>query len=142
MSTFDTHRSPSSTGRRLQFVLLLLIIWDVFALLAEITAGGPFFKLEADEASGWLGGRGSFSGAALVPMACYVYALVRGPMKHRAVLWIAVIEQAATALFVVFHFASGLLEVEGLIAPLAVSLALLIAVLVNFPRGPATSATA
>jgi hypothetical protein len=139
MSTYDARRAASSTGRKLQFVLLLLIVWEVLALVAEIAAGSPFFKLEADEATGWLAAKGSFSGAAVVPLACYVYALVRGPLRHRSVFWLAAVEQAATALFAVFHVATGILEVEGLIAPLAVSLGLLFVVLVNFPRGPVSA---
>jgi hypothetical protein len=137
MTTFDPRHPSASIGRRLQFVLLLLILWDVFALLAELTTGGPFFKLEADEVTGWLAAKGSFSGAALIPISVYVYALVRGPMRHRSVFWVAVVEQIGTALFAVFHLSTGVLEFEGFIGPVAVSLALLVVVLLNFPRNQA-----
>ena len=138
-SSYDARRSSSSTGRRLQFVLLLLIVWDVFALVAELAVGSPFFKLEAGEATGWLAGKGSFSGAALVPISIYVYALMRGPMRHRSVFWVAALEQIATALFAVFHLSTGVLEFEGFIAPVVVSLALLVVVLTHFPRNQLTA---
>ena len=133
MTSYDARHS-TSTGRNLQFILLLLIIWDVFALVAEIAAGSPFFKLEAGEATGWLAAKGSFSGATLVPISVYVYALVRGPLRHRSVFWVATVEQIGTALFATFHLSTGLLEVEGYVIPVVVSLALLIVVLANFPR--------
>jgi len=134
MNTFESRRSVSS-GRRLQLILLLLIAWDVLALLAELSFGGPLLKISGDEIGGFLAARGSFSGAALVPVGLYTYALVRGPLRHRNILWVAVIEQGAAALFAVYHVALNHVAVEGGILPLVVSLGLLVLLLVSMPRG-------
>ena len=133
MNTFESRRNVSS-GRRLQLILLLLIAWDVIALLAELSFGGPLFKISGDSIGGLLAARGSFSGVALVPIALYVYAFVRGPLRHRNILWVAVVEQGAAALFAVFHVATNDIEVEGLIVPLVVALGLLVFLLVSMPR--------
>jgi hypothetical protein len=134
MSTFDSHRSLSS-GRRLQFVLLLLLLWDTLALVAELSFGGPLLKIADDgDVTGWVAAKGSFGGAMVVPMALYFYALVRGPLRYRNILWVGAIEQGAVALFAVFHVATDVMHVEGIILPLLISSALLVVVLVNMPR--------
>ena len=133
MNTFESRRNVSS-GRRLQLILLLLIAWDVIALLAELSFGGPLFKISDASMGGFLAARGSFSGAAIMAISLYVYALVRGPLRHRNILWAAVVEQGAAALFAVFHVAAKDIEVEGMIVPLAVALGLLVLLLVSMPR--------
>jgi hypothetical protein len=139
MTTYDSRRSVSSV-RRLQLVLLLLIAWDVIALLAELSFGGPLLKISDDKIGGWLAARGSFSGAATVPIGLYIYAFVRGPIRHRNILWVAVVEQGAAALFAVYHAARNHIELEGTVLPLVVALGLLVFLLVSMPRGqPATS---
>jgi hypothetical protein len=133
MNASESRRSVSS-GRRLQLVLLLLIAWDIIALLAELSFGGPLFKISGDEIGGFLAARGSFSGAALVPIGLYLYALVRGPLRHRNILWVAVLELGAASLFAVYHVALNQVELEGTVVPLVVSLGLLVFLLVSMPR--------
>jgi hypothetical protein len=133
MSSFEARHSISS-GRGLHLVLLLLILWDVLALLAELTFGGPFFKISDDQVGGVLAARGSLGGAAVVPIGLYIYAMARGPTRHRNILWVAALEQGAGALFAVYHVAVSDIEVEGVILPLAVCATLLVLVLVNMPR--------
>ena len=123
-----------SQNRRLQFLLLLLIVWDALALAAELSFGGPLFEPSDGEIGGFLAARGSFGGAALVPLVAYIYGFVRGPLRHRGVLWLGVIEQGATALFAVYHTAVGDIDFEGMVLPLAVAAALLVLLLTNMPR--------
>ncbi len=134
MSTVDA----SSQTRRLQLLLLVLILWDALALLAELSFGGPLFEPSEDKIGGVLAARGSFGGAALVPLIAYVYALLRGPVRHRGVFWLGVLEQGATALLSVYHTAVGDIEVEGMVLPLAVAAGLLVLLLVNMPRQTAS----
>ena len=123
-----------SQNRRLQFLLLLLIVWDALALAAELSFGGPLFEPSDGEIGGFLAARGSFGGAALVPLVAYLYGFARGPLRHRGVLWLGVIEQGATALFAVYHAALGDIDFEGMVLPLAVAAALLVLLLTNMPR--------
>jgi hypothetical protein len=132
-------KSRLSPRLRLQIILLLLIAWDGFGLLAEITFGSSLLKISDAKIDGLLGGRGSLSGALLVPLAVYAYALINGPLKHRSAFWVGVIEQGATALFGVYHIAKGELAFSGAVAPLVISLALLVLILLNLPREQSAS---
>lgn len=120
--------------RRLQLLLLVLIFWDALALAAEVSFGGPLFKISGDKIGGVLAGRGSFGGAALVFLLAYVYGLVRNPLRHRGVLWLGVLEQAGAALFSAFHVLVGDMGVEAGIVPIVVSGALFVLLLLNMPR--------
>jgi len=132
--------SEASRGlRRLQLVLLLMIVWEVLAIVAELTFGGPLFKISDGEIGGIIGGRGGFSGLALVPLAIYAYVLLRGPLRFAGLLWVGVLEQGAAALFIVYHLAVGVVKFEASIAPLIVSGGLVILLLVNMPRNEASS---
>ncbi|MPZ48583.1 MAG: hypothetical protein GEU75_04590 [Dehalococcoidia bacterium] len=133
MNTFESRRNVSQ-GRRLQGLLALMIVWDVIALLAELSFGGPLLKITGDEIGGILAARGSFSGAALITASIYVYALVRGPLKHRNVVWVGVVQHGAAALFAVYHVATNHVELEGTILPLIVALIFLVLLLINMPR--------
>ncbi len=128
-------RHPPHTTRRLQLILLAMIVWDLLALVSELSFGGPLFKIDGDKIGGVLAARGSFSGAAVVPIVLYVYAMVRGPLRHRGVLWAGVVEQAAGALAAVFHVAAGDIAVTGSILPLIVSVLFLVLLLLSMPRG-------
>jgi hypothetical protein len=44
MSSLDAPHNTSIT-RRLQGLLLLLIFWDAFAVLAELSFGSPLFEI-------------------------------------------------------------------------------------------------
>jgi hypothetical protein len=127
--------STFTNTRRLQVILVLLIVWDVIGLLAEISIGGPLVKLSNGEVDGVLAARASLSGAYIVPILVYFYALVRGPARHTGVLWLGVFEQGAAALFAVLHVAASDLSVDGMLLPLIVSLVLMVLLLINMPRG-------
>lgn len=141
MSTLDSRQNTAQL-RRLQLLLLLMILWDVLALVAELSFGGPLIKIDDDAIGGILGARASFSGAAVVPIGLYFYALVRGPLRHRGVLWCAALEQGAAALFGVYHVAANHVEVGGTIAPVVVALVLLVMVLINMPNAAGRQALA
>ena len=131
--------SERGSLRRLQLTLALLMLWEAVSLVTEMSFGGPLFKASGGDIGGALGGRGAFSGQALVFLAIYFYGLVRGPLRHPGVLWVGLIEQAAAALFGIYHLVIGDLKVEATIAPVAVSVALLALLLVNMPRNTSAS---
>ena len=123
----------------LKTVLLLLIAWDVIGLLAELSFGGPLFKVHGDKIGGVLAARGSTSGALVVPLTLYVYAFIRGPLRYRGLLWVGVLEQAMVVLFAVYHAAAGHVVAEGALVPIVASSILVILLLVNMPREQETS---
>jgi hypothetical protein len=124
---------------RLQLVLLLLILWEVLGLIAELSFGGPLLKVSGDQIGGILAARGSLGGALVVPLTLYVYALVRGPMRYRGLLWIGVLEQAMVLVFAGYHVAASDIKVSGAILPVAASAGLVVLLLLNMPRGQETS---
>ena len=138
MNTFES-RYNVSLVRRLQGLLILMIVWDIFTLLAELSFGSALFKISGEEIGGLVAGRGSFSGASLVTASIYLYALVRGPIKHRNVLWVGVVQQGAAAFFAVYHVATGHVALEGVILPFVVSLFFLVLLLLNMPRNQAVT---
>ena len=132
--SLDARHSPHA-ARRLQLLLLAMILWDVLALVAELSFGSPLFKIDGHKITGVLAARGSFDAAMAVPIVVYIYGIVRGPMRHRGVLWVGVVEQAATALAAVFHVAANDIAIGGIIVPLIVSMVLLVLLLLSMPRG-------
>ena len=132
--SIDSH-SSSQTTRKLQLLLLAMIAWDLLALVAEVSFGGPLLRIEGDKIGGLLAARGSLGGAAAVAIVLYLYALIRGPIRHRGVLWAGVVEQGAGALAAVFHATAGDVKTTGMIAPLVVSVTLLVLLLLSMPRG-------
>jgi hypothetical protein len=135
MSTLES-RQTAAQVRRIQLLLLLMILWDLLAIAAELTFGGPLIKLDEGEIDGVLGARASFAGAAVVPIGLYFYALVRGAARHRFVLWCAALEQGAAALFGVYHVAANDIEFGVALVPLIVAIVLLVLVLINMPGAP------
>ena len=127
-----------TSERRLRAMLVLVMAWEVVALIAEVTFGGPLAKVSGDQIGGLLAGRASFGGAPLVLLVLYVYAFAQGPLRHRGILWLAALEQLAIVLFSIFHVTSDI-EVEGMIIPVVVSILLLIVLLTNMPREQTTS---
>jgi hypothetical protein len=115
-------------------VLLLMIAWEVLNLAAELSFGGPLLKVSGDKIGGLLAARGSLSGAALAPMCLYVYAFLKGPLKHRGALLLGAIEQVGAALFAVYHVAASDVKPSGIIFPVTISLMLLVLLLINLPR--------
>ena len=139
MSTLES-RQTTAQLRRLQLLLLLMILWDLLALAGELSFGGPLIKLKDGEIDGLLGARASFGGAAVMPIGLYLYALVRGPARHRFVLWCAALEQGSAALFGVYHVAANDIDLTPALAPLIVAVALLVLVLINMPGAPGRQA--
>jgi hypothetical protein len=117
---------------------LLLIVWEAIGLLAELSFGGPLINVDDGKIGGALAARGSLGGALVVPLTLYIYALVRGPLRYRGLMWIGVLEQAMVALFAVFHIAADDIQPEGAVLPIVVSLGLVALLLVNMPRGDVT----
>jgi len=138
MRPVDSRRGLSPR-LRLQSVLLLMIAWDAIAVLAELTFGGPLFKISEAKISGWIGARGAFGGIAVVPLVLYSYALVRGPVRYRGLLWVGVLEQTMAALFGVYHLAVHDVKPEAAVAPIVISLGLVVLLLTNMPREQTTS---
>jgi len=132
MSTLES-RQTTAQLRRLQLLLLVMILWDLLAIAGELSFGGPLIKLNDGEIDGVLGARASFAGAALMPIGLYLYALVRGAARHRFVLWCAALEQGSAALFGVYHVAASDIDLAPALVPLVVSITLLVLVLVNMP---------
>lgn len=136
MSTFEAHQNTLQL-RRLQVLLLLMILWDVLAVLAEISFGGPLMKVSGSHVGGIMAAKTSMSGAALVPICLYLYALARNPMRHRGVIWAGVVEQGAAAAFAVYHFVASDIKIEGMVLTLVVSVLFFLLLLVNMPRAQA-----
>jgi uncharacterized BrkB/YihY/UPF0761 family membrane protein len=134
MSALDT-RPSNAQLRRLQILLLLMILWNLLAVLAELSFGNGLMQIEGDKVGGLLAVRTSFAGAALVPMAVYLYGMVRNPMRHRGVILVAIVEQAAAALFAVYHVATNDIETDSAVLAVVVALVLLFLLLVNIPPG-------
>ena len=129
---------PSNTSlRRLQALLVLMILWDLLTVLAAFSFGSALMKIDGDEIGGLLAAKASFSGAGLVPVAVYFYGIVRGPIRHPGVLWVGVVEQAAAIFASLYHVVANDLKLEGAILTVAVSIALLALLLANMPRGDA-----
>jgi hypothetical protein len=138
MSTLEASRGLSPRVR-IQAVLVLLILWEAIGLLAELSFGGPLIHISDDRVTGVLAPRLSLGGALVVPLTLYIYALVRGAMRYRGLLWIGVLEQSMVVLFALYHSVTGDIEFGGAIVPIAVSGGLLALLLANMPRGQTTS---
>ncbi len=121
-----------SLGKRLRLILLLMAVWDILGFLVQLYTDSFAFRVEGDM-EGFLAAR-AFSGALIVPAVVYLYA-IRDPLRHRAVLWLAAIEQLVAICAAVFHLAADDFGVGSVIVPLAVAIAFLVLVLVNYPRG-------
>lgn len=137
MSTYEGR--SDLLARRLQVVLLLMLLWDVLAAAADLSFGGPLLKISGDKVTGLLAAKGAINGAVVVPIGMYLYAIVRGPLRHRAVLWAAGLEQGAAVFFAIWHLAIGDIRLAGFILPMIVASTLLVLLLINLPRGQAPS---
>jgi hypothetical protein len=128
-------RQSGAQLRRLQTLLVLMLLWDLIALLASFSFGGVLMKIDGDEIGGLIGAKASFSGAGLIPIAVYFYGIVRNPLRHPGVLWIAAVEQAAAILVSLYYVASDDLKPEAALVTVVVSVLLLSLLLINMPRG-------
>jgi hypothetical protein len=125
--------------RRLQLLLVLMLLWDLLALLAALSFGGALMKIDGDEVGGVLAAKLSFSGALLVPIVVYFYGLVRNPLRHPGVVWVGMVEQGAAVLFALYHVVGGDIAVEGAVLTVVVSTVLLALLLVTVARGDMNS---
>lgn len=116
--------------RRLQIILVLLAAWDALGFVVQLLADTFAFKIDG-ELQGVLAAR-ALSGALIVPVILYLYA-ARDPFRYRGILWIAVIQQLVAVATAVFHLAAGAFDLEEMVIPVAVAVAFLILVLLNFP---------
>ena len=127
---------PSSTHlRRLQTLLVLMLIWDLITVLAAFSFGSVLMKIDGTEIGGFMGAKASFSGAGLIPVAVYFYGLVRNPIRHPGVLWVGVVEQSAAIIASLYYVASNDLKVEGAVLTIVVSVFFLALLIVNMPHG-------
>lgn len=94
---------------------------------------------EAKAHSGIIGAHGSFGGSLAVPLVLYVYALVRGPLRYRGLVWVGVLEQGVAIFFTLYHTAFSPMKAEAIVTPLIVSIALLVLLLANLPTGEPTT---
>lgn len=130
-------RQSNAHLRRLQTLLLLMLLWDLLAVFAALSFGSGLMQIDGEEIGGILGAKTSLSGAGLVPVAVYFYGIVRNPIRHPGVVWVGVIEQAAAILVSLYHVVGEDLKLEGAILTVVVSVIFLALLLVNIPRGDA-----
>jgi len=117
----------------LRLIFLLMAAWDLLGGIVQLIFHSFLFKLkDAVEPTGILAGR-SFSGALFVIAILYVVA-ARNPTRYRFILWLGVVEQLVAICAGVFHGARGDIGWSGLVLPIAVAMALLILLLLNYPR--------
>ncbi len=135
----DTSRVQTvNLKRRLQLVLLMMIVWEGLSLLAELSFGGPLFKISGGDLGGILAAHGGFGGASIVPMVLYIYAFARGPLRYRGVLWLGALEYAVAAFLCVFHVVRHNISFGDVIVTFVVSTAFVVLLLINMPRGQTT----
>ncbi len=112
--------------RRPRNVLVLLAVWDIVGIVAQVLSGSFLFDMEGAEASGIFAGR-AFSASMIVPAIVYLYA-ARDPMRYRRVFWLALIEQVAVILSCFYHRGAGDITWAGTIIPAAISGGLIVLV--------------
>ncbi len=107
--------------------------WDFFGGVVQLALRSFLVNLKDVQPDGILAGR-AFSGALFVTGSLYLIAALH-PTRYRFILWLAVAEQLIAICTGVFHGARSDVAWSGLVLPIAVAIALLILVLLNFPRG-------
>ncbi len=128
-------RQSNAQLRRLQTLLLLMLLWDLLTVLAAFSFGSALMKIDGTEIGGLLGAKASFSGAGLIPVSVYFYGIVRNPIRHPGVLWVGVVEQAAAILASLYYVVGNDLKLEAAIVTIVISVVFLALLLVNMPRG-------
>ncbi len=122
---------PASPQARLRLLLLALALWDLVGFLVELAFDSPAFRIKGD-VEGFLAAR-AFSGSLIVLAAAYIYA-ARNPLRHRIVIWMAVLEQLAALFTGIAHWMRADLSAGQAILPLLVALGFLVLILLNYPR--------
>jgi hypothetical protein len=128
-------RPSNANLRRLQVLLILMLLWDLIGVLASFSFGSSLMKIDGDEIGGLLAAKASFSGAGIVPIAVYFYGIVRNPIRHPGVPGVGIVEQAAAIIVSLYHVVGNDLKIEGAILTVVVSVVLLALLVVNMPRG-------
>ena len=93
MSAFDS-RQTTAQLRRLQLLLVAMILWDILAVITALSFGGPLAEIDGDRIGGVLAARVGFSGAVLVPIVMYLYenGFMSGDISFAAAVgWILVV---------------------------------------------------
>lgn len=130
MANFQERLAPE---RSLRLVFLLMAAWDLLGGVVQLVFNSFLFKLkDATEPSGALAGR-AFSGALFVTAVLYLIAAWR-PTRYRFILWLGVFEQLVAICTGIFHGARNDIGWSGLILPVGVAIALLVLLLLNYPR--------
>jgi len=93
--------SVLQTLRQPRIVLILLAIWAILGVVAQVLSGSVLFDMEGHEASGILAGR-AFSASMIIPAIIYIWA-ARDPKRHRQVFWLALVEQVVVVLSCFYH---------------------------------------
>ena len=130
MSAVESRQSNARL-RRLQALLLLMLLWDLLTVLAAFSFGSALMKIDGSEIGGFLGAKASFSGAGLIPVAVYFYGIVRNPIRHPGVLWVGVVEQTAAILASLYHVVANDLKLEGAVVTVVISVVFLALLIVN-----------
>jgi hypothetical protein len=115
--------------RQPRIVLILLAIWAILGVVAQVLSGSFLFDMEGHEASGILAGR-AFSASMVIPAIIYLWA-ARDPKRHRQVFWLALVEQAVVVLSCFYHRGAGDITWAGTIVPAAISGGLIFLVFFN-----------
>ena len=115
--------------RQPRVMLILLAIWDILGVIAQLLSASFLFDMEGAEASGIFGGR-AFSASALFPAIVYIWAL-RDPQQHRRVFWLGLIEQVVLILSSFYHRGAGDITWAGTVIPSIISGALIFLIFPN-----------
>lgn len=121
--------SALQTLRQPRIVLVLLAIWDILGVVAQVLSGSFLFDMEGHEASGILAGR-AFSASMVIPAIIYLWA-ARDPKRHRQVFWLALVEQVVLVLSCFYHRGAGDITWAGTIIPAVISGGLIFLVFFN-----------
>ncbi|KPK47463.1 MAG: hypothetical protein AMJ77_03065 [Dehalococcoidia bacterium SM23_28_2] len=117
------------TLRQPRIVLILLAIWAILGIVAQVLSGSFLFDMEGHEASGIFAGR-ALSASMIVPAIVYLWA-ARDPKRYRQVFWLALIEQVAVVLSCFYHRGAGDITWVGAIVPAVISGGLIFLVFFN-----------
>ena len=112
-----------------RIVLILLAIWAILGVVAQVLSGSVLFDMEGHEASGILAGR-AFSASMIIPAIIYIWA-ARDPKRHRQVFWLALVEQVVVVLSCFYHRGAEDITWAGTIIPAVISGGLIFLVFFN-----------
>jgi len=117
------------TLRQPRIVLILLAVWDIVGVVAQVLSDSFLFDMKGAEASGILAGR-AFSASMVIPAIIYLWA-ARDPKRYRQVFWLALVEQVIVVLSCFYHRGAEDITWAGTIIPAAISGGLIFLVFFN-----------